>query len=254
MPAHAEARRRMAKKKSDNKNAEIRGARKRVKPKIGPLTLTEFRSVFGKVKSLGLTWTADIPPRLIAKKQQTEAAISGLEFMAIEEKYPMFPSELGAVVYYILTGMILGSWGRDKKLLEKKATAVRQSGLITQSYRAEFFFKHAIKVPYFSDLDWEVVVKKYERNVQESPGISYALLSLEFEGPGTRPGGNRRTVVAVDERITEKLIKSLAQVKDALQKSRRAHDILPEKVKSEDKDDAVTNSTDLLGQGGSRSS
>jgi hypothetical protein len=244
----------MARKEFDNKKAGEGGAARKIKPRSSPLTLAEFRSVFGKVKSLGLTWTADITPHLIAKEPRAEAALPSLQSTRIQEKYPTFPSELGAVVLYTLTGMTLGSLGADKKLLEKKASVVRQSGLITESYRAEFFFKHAIKVPYFSDLDWEVVVKKYERNVLESPGISYALLSLEFERPGTEGSEKRRAVVAVDERLTEKLIKLLAQVKEALEKSRSTHDIFPEKAKSKEKDDAVTNSTTLLEQAGKRPS
>jgi hypothetical protein len=158
----------------------------------------------------------------------------------------MFPRELGTVIFYILTGARLFPQGGDGKILEKKASVVRDSGLITEGYRAEFFFKHAIKVPYFSDLDWEVVVKKYERNVRKSPGISYALLSLQFEGPEKGSNRRRRMVVAVNERITGELIESLTQVKEALAKSGSADDILPEKAKLEVKDNAGTDSPDLL--------
>ncbi len=33
----------------------------KVKPRTGTLNVDEFRSVLQKLKSLGLTWTADIP-------------------------------------------------------------------------------------------------------------------------------------------------------------------------------------------------
>lgn len=238
----------MAEEKLNNKKPENSDVPEKDEPKLGPLELAEFRSVFEKVKSLGLTWTADIPPRLIPKEPQDESATLALKSTGIQERYPMFPTDLGSVVFYILTGRILEYAAGDKKLLKTKTSVVRESGLVTESYRAEFFFKHSIKVPYFSDLDWEVVVKRYERNVRESPGISYALLSLEFEGPGTA-SGRRRTVVAVDERIAEKLMKSLAEVKEALERCRSTRDISPEKVKSEDKDNAITGSTNLLGEG-----
>ena len=169
--------------------------------------------------------------------------------MRIQETYPTFPQELGAVAYYILTGKRLSWVGADKKLLDKKAEFIRQSGLITQKYRAEYFFKHAIKVPCFSDLDWEVVVKKYERGVKDSPEISYAMLSLEFEGPDTESSRRRRIVVAVNARLVNKLLTALIDVKDALEKAAGENRTLSSKEKMEEQGNAGTNSPKLLADG-----
>jgi hypothetical protein len=103
-----------------------------------------------------------------------------------------------------------------------------------------------VKVPYFSDLDWEVVFKVYERNVKEPPAISYALLSLEFEDPGRTTNGKRRVVVAADEDMVERLIKYLSEVKLALEKSRSVKRVTEEEVVPRDEHDAGADARDLL--------
>jgi hypothetical protein len=217
-----------------------------IKPKRITLTLSEFGSVLEEVESVGLTWTADIPPRLIASKPETEGALSSPEIVRLQQTYPHFPLEFGSVVFYALTGKTVSNLAGNKQLLEKKASLIRAKGIITEKFRAEFFFKHAVKVPYFSDLDWEVVFKVYERNVKEPPAISYALLSLEFEAPGRATSGKRRVVVAVDENMVEKLIKDLSEVKLALEKSRSVRRITEEEVVPKDEHDAGAHARDLL--------
>lgn len=238
----------MAEGKSGTKKIQRVSGRK-PKQKLSPLTLADFRSAFLKVDSLGLTWTADIPPHLISKKPEDDSAMPSLSSMRIQETYPTFPQELGTVTHYILTGKLLSWVSADKKLLDKKAEFISQSGLITKKYRAEYFFKHAIKVPCFSDLDWEVVVKKYERGVSGSPEISYAMLSLEFEWPDRESSRRRRIVVAANERLVNKLLASLLDVKEALEKAGGASGILSSKEKAEEKDNASTNSPKLLADG-----
>lgn len=227
----------MAKRKGhkSGKRGEKRALKtKEIKAKTEPLTLREFRSVLQKVKSLGLTWTADIPPRLGAEKPDAEAVLLSDETRKLQQAYPYFPHELGVVTLYILTGKKTPTIAGNQQLLEKKAAAVRETALISDKYRSEFFFKHAIKVPYFSDLDWEVVVKAYEKNVAEMPRIAYALLSLTFDNPSrsqSPSGSSRELTVAVDEHLVEKLIESLSEVKLALEKSRRVTDILDKQAK-----------------------
>lgn len=224
---------------------------KGIKAKTEPLTLGEFRSVLQKVKSLGLAWTAEFPPRLVAEKPDAEAVLLSHEALKLQRAYPNFPEELGVVTLYILTGKKTLTIAGNQQLLEKKAAAVRGTALISDKYRTEFFFKHAIKVPYFSDLDWEVVVKAYEKNVEEMPRIAYALLSLTFDDPSRRqsPGGSSRTLtVAVDEHLAEKLIESLSEVKLALEKSRRVTNILDKQAKRKEKSNATTAVPGQLGQ------
>jgi hypothetical protein len=202
--------------------------------------------VLEKLESVGLTWTADIPPRLIASKPEMEGALSSPEIVRLQQTYPHFPSEFGSVVFYVLTGETVSNVAGNKELREKKASLIRKKEIITEKFRTEFFFKHAIKVPYFSDLDWEVVFKVYERNVKEPPGISYALLSLEFEAPGPTANGKRRTVVAVDESMTDKLIKCLSEVKLALEKSKAVKRVTEEEVIPKDEHNAGANDRKLL--------
>ena len=97
---------------------------------------------------------------------------------------------------------------------------------LRRGFTSEFFFKYAIKVPYFVDLDWEVVIKTYERNVRSMPRIPYALLSLVFRhsisprlGLDIDAGERQTLTVAVDENLIEKLIASLAEAKVALQRA-----------------------------------
>lgn len=77
-------------------------------------------------------------------------------------------------------------------------------------------------MPYFLDVDWEVVVKAFEKNVKGMPGISYALLALHFRDPDAfeRQTRRRTTTVAVDEQLVDTLIESLQEVKTALERAR----------------------------------
>ncbi len=187
---------------------------------------------------------------MVAAKPNVESGLLSGELAQLQRTYPNFPLELGAVISYILTGRKLHSLAGNKELHEKKAAVVRESSFITEKYRSEFFFKHSIKVPYFSDLDWEVVVKAFERNVEETPGIAYALLSLEFEDPKGRSINRSRTLtVAVDQYLVEQLINSLSDVKLALQKSKSITDVLDNQARLKEKNNAASASPDLLGQG-----
>lgn len=205
-----------------------------------PLTSDEFRAALREVDALGLTWTADRIPRPTAKKPETEDALFSEELREIRQAYPSLPSELSLVVFRALTGgpvplTLLG--GKDE--LDKKVVAVNEI-LITGEYRSEFFFKYAIKVPYFLNVDWEVVVKAFEKNVKGVPGIPYALLSLHFRDPEAPDQQTRRraTTAAVDERLVDKLIASLQDVKMALEQARAFADAVSERsARSEEDDD-----------------
>ncbi len=220
------------------------------KQKSGPLSPDQFRTVLQKVKDLGLTWTADVPPRLTNPKTGPEAAavLSGDEVKQLQRDYPGFPGELGVVAYYALTGRMVSPDAGNLDLLREKVEVLRESSLLSDKYRAEFFFKHAIKVPYFSDVDWEVVVKTYERNVRDKPRISYALLSLRFDSPAGLVGGSSRSVtVAVDEGLVSKLIRILSEVKTALEKSRDVTEALGKLEEAGGKKDGIADRRKQLG-------
>lgn len=211
-----------------------------VEKERGPLTSEEFRTALRKVDALGLTWTADRVPRTIAKKPETKDALFGTEVQQIRLDYPNLPRELGLVVFHALTGgsVPLSLVGEKDELDEK--IAVVNDTIITREYRSEFFFKHAIKVPYFSNVDWEVVVKAFEKNVEGVPGISYALLALHLRDPDVPETQTRRrttTTAAVDEPLVDKLIASLQEVKAALVRARVFADAVNEQSASKGKDD-----------------
>lgn len=201
-----------------------------------PLTIEQFREAWHAIDELGLTWTTDIPPRLIFKKGQKPGPAFVEQYTKLEEKFPNFPRELGSVVLKTLLSREL------EGTLKEKAETI--SNLLTQEYRAEFFFKYAIKVPYFEDIDWEVVVKAYERGTEAMPRIAYALLALTFRGPvdttlTVEEGANQERepefmTVAVNETSIKKLMGRLQQIRVALEKAQRAADSLTEREVQEE--------------------
>lgn len=212
---------------------------KREPPK--PLAPEAFHDALQKIDALGLTWTADVTPGIRPKTPENEEALLSPEFVELRGSYPNLPREVGSVVFHILTGSKpLETVVGDEDGLQKKAAAVSQFVLNTD-FRSEFFFKHAIKVPYLSDVDWEVVFKLAEKNVKGMPAISYALLSLLFHNPnlpGGRPRASETTTVAVNEFLIDKLIASLTEAKGALEASRQLADLWDTaRSKSEDGDD-----------------
>lgn len=208
---------------------------------VKPLTPEELRMALQRVDALGLMWTADVSPGVKPKETGSDSAFFGEEFEKLQEEYPSLPRELSLVVGHVLTGYeippnIVGS----EDDLKKKAAIVKEL-LITPKYRSEYFFKHAIKVPYLVDIDWEVVLKLSERNVRDIPGVSYALLSLVFREPAPTRNNRQTTTVAVDEYLVDRLLSILGDVKDHLARARQVNDCLPERLEPEAKDDAINN-------------
>jgi hypothetical protein len=187
-----------------------------------PLTPNEFRVALRRVDALGLTWTADLLPEVKPKGSEGREALLSEEYREIRQQYPRLPRELSVLVIHILTGQPpFIPVAASKEDLEDKAAAVREI-VLTGEFRSEFFFKHAIKVPYFSGVDWEVVLKAFEKNVRGVPAIPYALLSLRFYGPRRSSEGEEETktmTVAVDQHLVDSIISSLIEVKTALKQT-----------------------------------
>jgi hypothetical protein len=205
--------------------------REKEEVKTSPLSPEEFRTVLKNIDELGFTWSADILPVPRYKKGVESSRTFNPEYYKIQRKYPMFPRELAAVIIAALMGTkqdaaLVGS----EDDLKDKIAAIWT--LLTPEYRSEFFFKHAIKVPYFEDADWEVVIKTYERGVKDMPRIAYALLSLAFRRPvdPTLPidQGSREyrkpefVTVAANEYLLDKLIGLLVNAKEALEKAQQS--------------------------------
>jgi hypothetical protein len=195
-----------------------------------PLTATEFQEVWNKLDKLGITWNTDIPPTPVFKpgcKRDTEF---WAKFLEIQRQYPNFPNELsGAVLHALLHPT-------SDKPIDGKVQSI--DTLLSQDYRAEFFFKYATKVSSFEEIDWEVVVKAYEKGTERMPKIAYALLSLVLRNPvnttlSLEEAANEHlepefVTVAVNEKLVDKLISRLVDVKAALEKAQAATSSLPE--------------------------
>ena len=183
-----------------------------------PLSSNEFRRVLERIDSLGLTWTPNRPPLVRPKNENNSDALSSEEFETIQNEYPTFQKELAAIISYALTGNApLERLAGNKEDVEEKAKAVRDI-VATADYRAEYFFRHALKVPYLENIDWEVVLKLSEKNVKEMPGNTYALLSLIFHDPTIVDRDPHNTLtVAVNSRLLNKLINTFTEIKKSLE-------------------------------------
>jgi hypothetical protein len=208
-----------------------------------PLSADQFRNALERLAALGLTWTADRIPRVVAKSPEAEDAFLSEEYRRLQADYPHLPRELSAVVFHALTGMpahesVVGNTDE----LEKKIKAFRDL-VLTADYRSEFFFKYATKVPYFEGIDWEIVLKTHERNVEGFPAVAYALLLLTFHNSNPTVSGlneHQNVTVAVNLKLVNKLIRILVDIKSGLEDARRLGEKLTESTKLKGNDDAAT--------------
>jgi hypothetical protein len=196
-----------------------------------PLTSEEFRRALDAIDANGMTWTADFPPRPIIKPDARER-FSSEEYSRIRKEYPTFPREVVSLIFSELTGAatpehLVG----DQQGVQEKIAALNEK-LLTLQYRSEFFFKYAIKVPYFEAIDWEVVIKAYERGIKSMPKTPYVLLNLITRSPvdPTKPfmeaiEEERHAefiTVAADEQLLDHLIENLTAAREALESTKRA--------------------------------
>lgn len=216
---------------------------------VFPLTPDEFRDALQSIDSLGLTWSAGRPLYVKAKSAVSEQNLYSEEFREIQHKYPSLPRELTAVVYYALTGRDTPeSITGDRAGLELKASVVREL-VATPAFRSEFFFKNAIKVPYIESIDWEVVIKTREKNVIHMPGTAYALLLLTFHNTNPTIGEidkHQNITAAVDIHLVNKLLRTLVEIKGALEETQELGGFLDQQTKPEGKDHATSSSETSL--------
>ena len=187
---------------------------------LQPLTPDGFRAVLVEIDALGLTWTSDLPPQLIAKAPDGGSSFASEKLKEIEERYPSLPNELGYVIWYALTGTEpLTDLVGTRSDLRAKAEIVHEL-LITPEFRDEFFFSQMVKVPSFDNVDWEVVVKTSERGVQRFPGNAYALVTILMENNSHY--GDKRDIAtfAINEARLEKLLAVFIDMRDALRRAR----------------------------------
>lgn len=188
---------------------------------VQPLSPDKFRRALLEIDSLGLTWTSDLPPDLVAKSKDKSSNFSAEKLEQIEDRYPNLPNELGYVIWYALTGTkpLTDLVGTEADL-QAKAEVVKEL-LVTPEFRDEFFFTQMVKVPSFDNVDWEVIVKTSERGVQHFPGNAYALMTLLMEG-NSHYGDKREPVTfAINEVRLERLLAALIDMRTALQRARK---------------------------------
>jgi len=202
------------------------------------LSVDEFRKAWNRASQLGLTWTTDVPPIPVLKTGHTPGPSFKKEYRALRKDFPNFPRELGTIVLHTLLHPHKHE-GADEKVEIIK-------DLLTQEYRSEFFFKYAIKVPYFEDIDWEVVIKTHERGVAKMPKIAYALLMLTFRNPvnstlSVEDAANEYRepefiTVAVNEELIDGLINKLTTTRNALEAAQALAGSIPERDVQEKED------------------
>jgi len=214
-----------------------------------PMTPEDFQEALEAIDHLGLTWTADVTPNIKAKSPETEKALVSEEFIDLQDKYPNLPFEVYIATSYKLTGnksLAEAAGGEDS--LKKKAESAERV-FIDRAFRSEFFFKHAIKVPYLRDIDWEVVYKLYERGAEGIPGIPYGMLALTLQDPFFTGRRNVRNItVAIDETLVNHLLKILGEVKVKLENARHISDVLNKQHLLEEQGDENKEPSPKLGE------
>lgn len=208
-----------------------------------PLTPEQFREALQRLHDIGLTWTADQNIKPIGNDDR---ALLSAEFQQFQKDYPTLPREVNIIAFHQLIGIdcpadVVG----DEETYRKKVDVAKEFYL-NDEYREAFFFKHAIKVPYFSEIDWEIVIKIYEKNVGGFPNIPYALLTLHLNGPN-RKVPNQLITVAVNTAMLDGLMHTLGKIKEALESSRtftRTLRDLKEKADLEKVQDATPNDSE----------
>lgn len=210
-----------------------------------PLTPDEFRKALERLDALGLTWTADRAPRVKTKDDTPESVLFSDEYEQIQADYPTLPRELRVVASYALTrnkAFVSGGLSivGGEEYLESKAAIVREL-LETPEYRSEFFFKQAIKIPYLETIDWEVVFKTHERNVETMPGAAYALLMLTLHNTNPRISGldeHQTITVAANLPLVDKIIGLLLEVRGALEEAGKLATLATENLRLKGESDA----------------
>lgn len=194
-----------------------------------PLTPEEFEDGLRRLDALGLTFSVDLFPSIVAKNESSSDLINANEFESLQEKYPALPREVGFVAHNTLTGRddaleLLGG----KESFEKKSQIVKEL-VLTDEYKSDFFFKHALKVPYLESIDWEVILKTHEKGVNGVVSVPYALLMLTFHNTNPRVGQldmHQNITTAVNLDLIDKTLATFTKIRTALEESHKIRDIL----------------------------
>jgi hypothetical protein len=215
-----------------------------------PLTPEQFREALQRLQDLGLRWTADQNISPIGEGNKDDNVLLSPEFKQFQNDYPTLPREVNTIAFHHLVGRECPADIVGEEEIYRKKLEIAKDFYLNDEYREAFFFKYAIKVPYFSEIDWEIVIKTAENNVRGFPGIAYALLSLHLNSPN-RKVPNQLITVAVNTAIVDKLMASLENVKKTLVSSQaltRAMRVATEEANLEKvQDDNRKDSAEMVG-------
>lgn len=196
---------------------------------IRPLTPAQFEDGIKRLDALGLTFSVDLFPSIKSKNESSPDIIDAEEFEDIQDSYPILPREVGLVAHNTITGNLHGLdllGGRE--FFESKSEIVQRL-VLTDKYREDFFFQHALKVPYFESIDWEINLKTHENGVKNNVSVPYALLMLSFHNTNPKLGRldvHQNITVAANRELLEKLLVSLTEAKIALDESEKLREML----------------------------
>lgn len=185
----------------------------------GILTPEEFEDGVSRIYKLGLEFSADLSPQLFVSNEENADLIDGSELRKIQSRYPKLPREVGLVAHNSITGQKVGviSLGGPDFYAKKEVTA--KNFIINTKYKEDFFFKHALKVPYLKELDWEVNMKLHEKGVRDSPNIPYCLLRIVYAESDSRGLGSDYSVtMAIGRSNIDQFIAALTDLRAALEK------------------------------------
>lgn len=217
-------------KKAEPVQREVRKREAEVERK--PLNADEFRSALEEMRKLGLTWSADFPPVPIFIDDDSRSQFSREGYSRLQQEYPTLPREIGALLFHELVGANVSESivGTEEEI--KGKVAVLNEKLFSKEFRSDFFFKFATKVPYFETIDWEVVIKAYEKGVKKMPKTPYVLLNIILRNPPdvTKPIWEAveeerepdYITVAANEHLLETLIDTLVEAHQALGQAKQA--------------------------------
>ena len=196
---------------------------------VQPLTPEQFEDGVKRLDILGLTFSVDLFPSIMSKNESSPDIINAEEFEDIQNSYPLLPREVGLVAHNTITG---NSHGMDllggQEFFEKKSEIAKEL-ILTNKYREDFFFQHALKVPYFESIDWEINLKTHEKGVKNNISVPYALLMLSIHNTNPKLGRldmHQNITVAANRALIEKLLVSLTEAKLALEESEKMREIL----------------------------
>ena len=196
---------------------------------VQPLTPEQFEDGIKRLDALGLTFSVDLFPSIKSKNENSPDIIDAEEFESIQDSYPLLPREVGLVAHNIITGNLHGLDLLGGREFFEKKSEIAERLVVTSKYREDFFFQHALKVPYFESIDWEINLKTHENGVKNNVSVPYALLMLSFHNTNPKLGRldvHQNITVAANRELLGKLLVSLTEAKLALDESEKMREIL----------------------------